>query len=280
MARRKNNILEDIIEISSKLPWWVCVVLAVIAYAVLHLFAANSVAPITGPGQMGDFAAKSLLRTFAMFGQIILPFAFLIAALVSFINARKQRQLFENAAAAQKVNALGDMSWREFEMMVGEFFRRRGFNVTLTGDGVDGGVDIVLKKGSEKYFVQCKQWKAYKVGAPTVRELYGVMASEGATGGYFVTSGEYTSDARKFADGKNIRLIDGKKLMDMIREVQRPHSSEIEKESIVSSNVEPDCPKCGARMIKRVARQGKNAGKEFWGCSAYPRCTGARSVML
>lgn len=32
------------------------------------------------------------------------------------------------------------------------------------------------------------------------------------------------------------------------------------------------CPKCGSPMVKRVARQGKNAGKEFWGCSTYPKC--------
>ncbi len=32
------------------------------------------------------------------------------------------------------------------------------------------------------------------------------------------------------------------------------------------------CPKCGAVMIKRKAAKGPNAGKEFYGCSSYPKC--------
>lgn len=32
------------------------------------------------------------------------------------------------------------------------------------------------------------------------------------------------------------------------------------------------CPKCGASMIKRRASRGSNAGKEFYGCSNYPKC--------
>lgn len=280
MARHKNSLIEDIIEIASKFPWWVGVVLAIVSYGVLHVYALSQVGTLTGPGQMGNFMMKSLTRTLAMFGQYVLPFAFLLGALVSFVKARKQKNLYENVASAQKADALGEMSWQEFEMMVCEFFRRRGFNVSLTGDGADGGVDVVLKKGSEKYFVQCKQWKAYKVGAPSIREFYGVMASEGVTGGYFMTSGEYTKEALKFAEGKNIRLIDGKRLLSMIKEVQQPRPIEIEKAKIPDKIVVPDCPKCGASMKKRVARQGPHAGKEFWGCSTYPKCKGAREAAI
>lgn len=32
------------------------------------------------------------------------------------------------------------------------------------------------------------------------------------------------------------------------------------------------CPKCGAKMIKRVAQKGSLAGNEFYGCSNYPNC--------
>ena len=40
----------------------------------------------------------------------------------------------------------------------------------------------------------------------------------------------------------------------------------------------PLCPKCGGGMRKVVARKGRNAGREFWSCVAYPDCTGTRSV--
>ena len=40
----------------------------------------------------------------------------------------------------------------------------------------------------------------------------------------------------------------------------------------------PECPECGRLMTKRQARNGKNAGKEFWGCTSYPECTGVRQI--
>ena len=36
------------------------------------------------------------------------------------------------------------MSWREFEMLVGEAFRVQGYSVVETGGSADGGVDVVL----------------------------------------------------------------------------------------------------------------------------------------
>ncbi len=40
----------------------------------------------------------------------------------------------------------------------------------------------------------------------------------------------------------------------------------------------PTCPKCGADMIKRLARKGPNAGKYFYGCSRYPNCNGIINI--
>jgi four helix bundle suffix protein len=36
----------------------------------------------------------------------------------------------------------------------------------------------------------------------------------------------------------------------------------------------PPCPKCGKPMVLRTAKTGRNAGKQFWGCSGYPDCKG------
>jgi very-short-patch-repair endonuclease len=34
------------------------------------------------------------------------------------------------------------------------------------------------------------------------------------------------------------------------------------------------CPKCGSPMVLRTAKSGPNQGKQFWGCTNYPRCNG------
>ena len=35
---------------------------------------------------------------------------------------------------------------------------------------------------------------------------------------------------------------------------------------------EKECPRCGEKMVIRKAKRGSNAGKDFWGCTNYPKC--------
>jgi predicted RNA-binding Zn-ribbon protein involved in translation (DUF1610 family) len=34
----------------------------------------------------------------------------------------------------------------------------------------------------------------------------------------------------------------------------------------------PICPKCGTKMVLRIARTGRQAGKKFYGCPNFPKC--------
>jgi restriction system protein len=54
-----------------------------------------------------------------------------------------------------------------------------------------------------------------------VRELFGVLTAEGAAGGVVITSGAFTQEARNFARGKALKLVDGGQLQAMIAEVRR-----------------------------------------------------------
>ena len=129
----------------------------------------------------------------------------------------KRTKLYDKTSRNVSQNSLGNMSWQDFEYLVGEYFRRRQFSVEKTKSGADGGVDLIATKGMEKYLIQCKHWKAYKVGVNVVRELLGVMVGVGATGGFVVTSGEFTKDAIDFAKANNILILDGKELLNSMR---------------------------------------------------------------
>ena len=182
-------------------------------------------------------------------------------------------------------------------MLVGEAFRLQGYRVTETGGtGPDGGIDLVLGKGSETFLVQCKQWKAFSVSVTVVRELYGVMAARGAAGGFVVTSGRFTADATAFADGRNIKLIDGPLLHGLLRQARHaegattlPPPRTVDPASprpipspaplqMVTPHTNPACPSCGSLMARRKARRGANAGGDFWGCVTYPACKGTRAI--
>jgi len=276
LARRKQNLFEDLTEITSKLPWWAGMVLAIAAYVWLHSVATAEVTAVAQPGRMGELVTQTLFKTLASFGQYLLPFAFLLGAAMSAYGRYKRQALHAQVAASPGRGALNDMSWQQFEVLVGEAFRRRGYSVAETGGGgADGGIDLALKKQGETFLVQCKQWKATKVGVTTVRELYGVMAAKGATGGFVVTSGVFTDEARAFAVGRNIELIDGKALHALIRGVSVPGKAASNAPAVVSEGA-PACPVCQSAMVKRTAKRGPNSGNAFWGCSQYPACKGTR----
>jgi restriction system protein len=106
----------------------------------------------------------------------------------------------------------------EFEAYVAErIFARQGYHVLNTRDTKDGGIDILLTdRQGHRAVVQCKRYLG-TVGEPVVRDLYGTMINAGATSAYLVTTGGISADARKWAFGKPIELIDGRRLVELAK---------------------------------------------------------------
>ena len=272
MPRRKKNLLNDIIEISSQLPWWAGLSLALIIYTLLSIYTSQETvsASTSGTVNIGSIVSGSIINALATVGKYLLPFAFIIGAGSSAFQQFKRSNLLKRASSREGKTAIDSMSWREFEMMVGEAFRQQGFKVKETPFGPDGGVDLVLTKNDQKILVQCKHWKTQKVGVKTVRELYGVLVDKGADEVNIVCSGEFTDDAIAFVKDKAIYLIDGNVLSELIHGVQN-------EEHNPSSSLSANCPVCGSDMVLRLAKQGANAGNQFFACTMSPRCNGTRN---
>ena len=299
--RRKSSAADDFMDLVALLPWWAGVVLALISYGLLHAVATRPLPIAQSTQQVGQLATTALWQGLATVGQYLLPLLCLLGAITSAVRRQRRRTLLETVSASTAADALQGMSWQQFEMLVGEGFRRRGYAVKeIGGGGADGGVDLMLTREGEKSFVQCKQWKAFKVGVPTVRELYGVMAAHGAAGGFVVTSGLFTQEATAFASGRNIRLIDGSALMELLRShadktdkssqpfnATAPSSAAAPAVAAAALNqmtepaiaAQPFCPKCGKPMLQRMAKRGAAAGTAFWGCSGFSGgCRGTREI--
>jgi restriction system protein len=283
MARRKKSSpAEDLVELVSKMPWWAGCVLALVSYLWLHGVATQEVVALIVPGQVGTVVTQTVWKSLATVGQYLLPLLCLMGAATSAYGRFKRKSLVSSVVGSLSANALNNMSWQEFELLVGEGFCQQGYQVTENGGGgADGGIDLVLRKGGDKFLVQCKQWKAFTVGVTVVRELYGVMAASGAAGGFVVTSGRFTDDAKAFASGRNITLMDGAALLKLIKQpagtraTQPPSHAETVSPKAVAT---PSCPICFKLMVQRVAKRGGSSGNAFWGCSAYPACRGTRPV--
>jgi restriction system protein len=209
--RRHDNLLESL----ARSRWWLSVIFSGIVYMGLtHLFPALA---------ENNATLKSValnMQGYAVFFAAI----FLLPAMLSLLGSFKRRKLLDRQSGLDSIRA---MSWRQFEMLCGEAFRRKGYGVEETGFGdADDGLDLILHKGDERVLVQCKRWRTFKVGVEEIRELYGILAADPADRAVFVSTGSYTAEARTFAKDKPLQLLDGHALLDLVREVQKhrpPH---------------------------------------------------------
>lgn len=223
MAARRKNLIENIVALTTQLPWWAGVAAALLSWALLY-WLLRTPPPVSFPS---DEVILPVLRGLAMGLQYLLPALFLTAAALSVWLRYKRYKNYVDVAGERGHVALEMLSWREFEQLVGEFFRRKGFSVEQRGDrDPDGGVDVVASIGGDRYLVQCKHWRMQRVGVKVVREICGVAATEGAAGVFVVTSGTFTDEARRFVEENriDIELIAGDQLRRMIQGLETTKS--------------------------------------------------------
>ncbi|MEQ1600507.1 MAG: restriction endonuclease [Methylophilaceae bacterium] len=273
MARRKKSTpLNDLLDFAASISWKISIPIAIISYIGFHYVASMPLSPPKDLHSFSSSISRTLFISISKLLQFIIPIAFIIGAAVSVFKSKERSKLLDEQSGIDSVRS---MSWQEFELLVGEAFRRKGYEVKENGGGgADGGIDLVLYKNGKKSIVQCKRWKTFSIGVPLIRELYGVMTAERANDCIFVSSGNYTAEARLFAEDKPIWLIDGSELLDLVSSVQVQPS--ISKPSTIKEHEAsiPSCPLCGSDMVKRTAKKGASVGSTFWGCSKFPKCRG------
>lgn len=273
MARRRDDSL---IALLFELPWQAAAVLGAIVWVAAPFVAAKLVqaSPVLAQSQ---HAITQLIHVFA--GLCVL------AAVASFV---RRLMIKQKLAAQRSLEDLRALTWRQFESVVGEAFRRQGYQVTETGQGgADGGVDLQLTRAGKRYLVQCKQYRASTVSVMVVREIFGVVAARKAAGAIVVTTGTFTNDALEFAKGQPIELIDGRRLEAMVRDINQVTDASATgggtrrtptidgSSSSISAATLMHCPKCASIMVLRTARA---QGTQFYGCSRYPKCRGMRPL--
>jgi restriction system protein len=121
----RKSILKDLLEIFSLLPWWANLLAAVFSYWIFHNL---SQAPVAA-SVPGSVNVAPVLRGFAGVLQYFVPFVFGLAAVLSSLGRRKRRSLLERQ---KDLDSIRQLSWRDFELLIGEMYRREGYSVVNT----------------------------------------------------------------------------------------------------------------------------------------------------
>ncbi|MFU0824667.1 restriction endonuclease [Clostridium sp.] len=92
---------------------------------------------------------------------------------------------------------LEDLSPKEFEHWSALFLEKQGFtDIIVSPYGPDGGKDIVCKRGTETYYVECKKYsKSNFVDVEIARKLVGAMEVDEIKNGIIITTGLLTKRA-------------------------------------------------------------------------------------
>lgn len=195
-----------------------------------------------------------------------------------------RRQRLTGASDRYRLGALTSI---EFEEAAGELFRLQGFLVTENKrpDSEDGGVDLEIAKNGQTLLVQVKH-KWNDVGVKDIRELWGIVAGEGADGGVFVTGGRFSQRALEFAHGKNLTLIDADAFLRLRAQFLPMSADATEHHPLISEGfachvaalTAPRCMKCGKNMVLITWLSGLAVTDQYWGCRDYPACKSRQRV--
>lgn len=177
-----------------------------------------------------------------------------LAWFIAQLKAMQRRNLLEWTSNLRLLNA------SEFEWLVGEMFRREGWEVRETGqrDKSDGNIDLELTMPGQRRIVQCKRWTAQLVGVEEIRKFGGTLLRVGLSGrdGLYVTLSEFTEQAEVEAKQMGLTLVDKRDLHARIERVRRSEA----------------CPKCSAPMLVDRSSRG------WWLRCNQPGCAGKRDL--
>lgn len=120
---------------------------------------------------------------------------------------------FASLRGAEELRALAPS---DFELLVGEAFRRQGYEVRgRATHALESGADLELHRDGEVFLVRCIQQRHSR--AAPVRDFFSVLSRSGASGGFLVTCGRFSDDAVAFAQDTHLQLVDGSELFALIR---------------------------------------------------------------
>ena len=149
------------------------------------------------------------------------------------------------ALAAEVLDRVREQSWQFVEDLVIDVLRAMGYGgprgaAERLGRSGDEGVDGVIREdalGLDLIYVQAKKWEN-NIQRPDIQRFYGALHGQRATKGVFITTSDFSPQAREYAEGVTPRviLVEGQQLAELMIDhgvgVTVEHSYEVKRVDI------------------------------------------------
>jgi restriction system protein len=158
---------------------------------------------------IATLAVVSLRGEYAIFGALTcLPFL-----VIGVIAASRQLRSPSSGRVTETLQQVTSMSWRDFSGLMEEAFRRDGYEVKrLSGSQAD----FAVTRTGRTAMVSCRRWKAASTGIEPLRDLHAAKEGREAHESIYVTTGDTTANARRYAHEQKIRLLQGAELAQLV----------------------------------------------------------------
>lgn len=191
------------------------------------------------------FGAFKITQSFVASGiaaAIVLGIAFALAIMARQARMEKLRR--------SGIHDIDKMEGRQFEIYLGELFKKNGFTVEVTRSSGDYGADLVIKKDGRKIVVQAKR-HSRNVGLKAVQEVQASLAHYGASEAWVVSNRDYTDAAVNLAKSNHVRLFSREDLIKMVLQMN-PGTAPDPKQIVHNNPIQKViCDRCGCEMVLR-----------------------------
>lgn len=158
-------------------------------------------------------SAAIVPRPYIVYG-IFTGFPFMV---ISVIALRRQWGKPSATRAAEILQAVRAMSWRDFSVEIENALKRDGFEVTRINLP---DADFSITSEGRTALVSCKRWKAASTGVEILRDLQKAREDKAAHDAFYITSGGFTQNAMQFAVENKMRLVHGDGLAKLLRKMK------------------------------------------------------------
>ena len=318
MARRNRNPHAGWLDVFGLLPWWLCLVLAVISHVLLATIVGNHVPPASFGARPASFTIGSYFWTLALLGQYVIPFAFSIVALAQIGRRLAARYLprsqsldpdstlrsvdqidpgegpwgegegaFRDDPAHPETHPsrwnlplLKALDWKRFELVCAGYFEELGFRAETTRAGPDGGADIHLFTNESRHPAIVVQCKAWRNVPVGVSLVRGLLGVMTAAD---VKEGVIATVGTFTGEAGTFALGKNIRLIDGENFLVKLEAlAPGRRRSLLVFATEGDftTPTCPSCGIgtRMKLRTSGKDGARFWGCGNFPRCRATLAV--
>lgn len=200
----------NIFDFLAQIPWWLCVTLSASFYLLLQY----GIPYFENQGSLVNEAHISLGPVFAP----VVALAFLAPVTFSFLKSSRKKKLHD---LREEIKSIQELSWQQFNEQVSEAYGNAGYLI-LENDPFtsDPSFDLVMRKSANLYLLQSRYWRNRKLGLREVKKLFSLMHEKQASGIFLLTTGIFTKEARRYAIGRPINLVDGIELMELLDSIK------------------------------------------------------------